>query len=257
MSSKIPKIWDSNILYSGCDIIHAPSSLSPEEACSVGFTGLTLVPSLGLSPSLPPSGEPPLDMLSDVRGKNVLIVGATGGLGSLAVQYLNAAGANVDGIASQNEWLEKLPLQRYFNYSNKNFKNELEEDYYDLVLDCADGKCYNWIATYMNHESSHLVSYSSPLIQMVENDLVTSLPTFFAHRKSIEDQLRSEGGVGLNLRYGFFNYSTCSFKKLHQNLRANQIKPFISETFSFSEAPEAFHSMSTKRHFGKVVIKMD
>ena len=66
-----------------------------------------MLPSLGLSPSLPPSGKPPLDMLSDVSGKNVLIVGATGGLGSLAVQYLNAAGANVDGIASQNEWLEK------------------------------------------------------------------------------------------------------------------------------------------------------
>ena len=91
---------------------------------------------------------------------------------------------------------------------------------------------------------------------MEERQFLTLL-SFFAHRKSIEDRLRSEGGAGLNLRYGFFNYSTCSFKKLHQNLQTNKINPFISKTFSFSNAPEAFDSMSTQRHFGKVVIKMD
>jgi len=74
-----------------------------------------------------------------------LIIGVTGGLGSLISEILKFSGANVDGIGSQIEWLNQSNLNKYYNYKNNNYKNEMSRDRksYDFVFDAADGKRYN------------------------------------------------------------------------------------------------------------------
>ena len=65
----------------------APSHLSPTEAASFGFTGMTFLSSLGAFPcSLSMIGPAP-EM--NFKNKRVLVIGATGGLGSLGKRGKN------------------------------------------------------------------------------------------------------------------------------------------------------------------------
>ena len=70
------------------------------------------------------------------------MIGATGGLGSLATKILKANGAKVDGVGSNQKWLNSLELERTFDYNMSSYRDTLEVDAYDYVFDCADGKRY-------------------------------------------------------------------------------------------------------------------
>ncbi|HET6997370.1 MAG TPA: NADP-dependent oxidoreductase [Solirubrobacterales bacterium] len=99
-----------------------PSTLSFEEAGGLPLAGLTawqvIVDTIGLS-----------------EGDELLIHGAAGGVGHLAVQVAKARGANVIGTArmEQAEWLHELGATRVIDYRNQRFE-ELVSDL-DAVID--------------------------------------------------------------------------------------------------------------------------
>ena len=86
-------------------------------------------------------GSPPIEFLTDLKRKRCLVIGASGGVGSLLVQILNENGAGViDGIAGSISALEPLPLRKAISYKVDDYKSELKQNDYDFVFDCADGK---------------------------------------------------------------------------------------------------------------------
>ena len=81
-----------------------------------------------------------LDRSKKTASKRCLVIGATGGIGSLLVQILNQNNSKfIDGIGGNQEDLEKLPLRKKLNYKNELYKSELEQNDYDFIFDCADG----------------------------------------------------------------------------------------------------------------------
>lgn len=70
-----------------------------------------------------------------LRGKNVLINGAAGGVGTLAIQLAKRAGANVTAVdaLAKHDLLQSLGADRLIDYQSQDFA--ALDNKYDLVLD--------------------------------------------------------------------------------------------------------------------------
>ena len=99
-----------------------PHALSHEEAAALPLAGLT-------------AWQIVVDTIQLEDGADVLVHGAAGGVGHLAVQVAKARGANVIGTAraEQAEWLRELGVDQVIDYRSERFE-ELVSDL-DAVID--------------------------------------------------------------------------------------------------------------------------
>ncbi|MGL5870814.1 MAG: NADP-dependent oxidoreductase [Xenococcaceae cyanobacterium] len=74
------------------------------------------------------------------EGQTVLIHGASGGVGSMAVQFAKARGARVIGTASASnvDFVRDLGADRVINYKSEHFEEELQD--IDVVFDTVGGE---------------------------------------------------------------------------------------------------------------------
>jgi NADPH:quinone reductase-like Zn-dependent oxidoreductase len=102
-------------------LTHKPENLSFEQAAAVPISGLT---ALGA-----------LDAAGVTVGSNVLIVGASGGVGTYAVQIAVALGATVTGVASGSkaDLVAELGAQRVIDYTREDFADGSHT--YDVIVD--------------------------------------------------------------------------------------------------------------------------
>jgi NADPH:quinone reductase-like Zn-dependent oxidoreductase len=100
-----------------------PHALSTEEAGALPLAGLT-------------AWQVVVDTIRVQEGDDVLVHGAAGGVGHLAVQIARARGARVIATArrEQAEWLAGLGAERVLDYREEDF-TELPHDL-DAVIDC-------------------------------------------------------------------------------------------------------------------------
>ena len=99
-----------------------PANLSFEEAASLSFGGTTALIYLR-------------DKAGIQRGDRVLVVGASGGVGSAAVQIAKHFGAEVTGVCSTAnlDLVRALGAGRVIDYTREDFAAERER--YDIILD--------------------------------------------------------------------------------------------------------------------------
>ena len=101
-----------------------PRSLSFEQAAVVPVSGLTALLAL-------------TDVGRVETGQRVLIIGASGGVGSYAVQLAKALGAEVTGVSSTKklDLVRSLGAAQVIDYTREDFADGAER--YDLILDIA------------------------------------------------------------------------------------------------------------------------
>lgn len=99
-----------------------PSNLSFEQAAVVPVSGVTALKAL-------------VDVGGVEAGQRVLVIGASGGVGTHAVQLAKALGAEVTGVASTSklEMVRSLGAHHVIDYTTTDFADGDHE--YDLVLD--------------------------------------------------------------------------------------------------------------------------
>src|SRR6478609_7934424 len=100
-----------------------PANVSFEQAATVGISGGTALQALTAGRLQP--------------GQRVLITGASGGVGSYAVQLAKAAGAEVTGVASTNklDLVTSLGADHVVDYTRDDFADGVH--HYDLIIDIA------------------------------------------------------------------------------------------------------------------------
>jgi NADPH:quinone reductase-like Zn-dependent oxidoreductase len=103
-----------------------PHALSHEEAAALPLAGLT-------------AWQIVVDTIALEAGADILIHGAAGGVGHLAVQIAKARGATVFGTAraEQAEWLAGLGIDRTIDYRSERFEDLVAD--LDAVIDFTGG----------------------------------------------------------------------------------------------------------------------
>ena len=106
----------------GRAITHIPEDVSFEQAASLPIAALTALQALQDHGELQP-------------GQKVLINGASGGVGTFAVQIAKSMGAEVHGVCSTRnvELVQSLGADRVWDYKKENYTESDEE--YDLIVD--------------------------------------------------------------------------------------------------------------------------
>jgi NADPH:quinone reductase-like Zn-dependent oxidoreductase len=101
-----------------------PANLSFEQAAVVAVSGLTALQSLR-------------DVARVQPGRHVLIVGASGGVGTFAVQIAKALGARVTGVCSttKTDLVRSAGADHVIDYAEQDFASGPER--YDVILDIA------------------------------------------------------------------------------------------------------------------------
>jgi NADPH:quinone reductase-like Zn-dependent oxidoreductase len=113
-------------------LAYKPKSMSFEEAAGVPLAGLTAFQALLQKGKL-------------MANERALILGATGGVGSFAIQIAKAVGASVVAVASKKNiaYAVSLGADDFIDYSSGNLLGDIEQrfpDKFDLVFDCVGNK---------------------------------------------------------------------------------------------------------------------
>jgi NADPH:quinone reductase-like Zn-dependent oxidoreductase len=213
---------------SALNVVRKPSNATFEEAATMGIAGLTALQGLRDHGNLEP-------------GQRVLINGASGGVGTLAVQIAKALGAHVTAVCSTRnlEQARELGADRVLDYTRRDFTREPER--YDLVVDVAGG--HSWRA----------------IQRVLEPD--GRLVVVGAHGS--RGQLRHIASIWLTSRFGkrpvkFFiaNFNRPDLQTLADMLESGEVKPAIDRTYELAEAEEALRTFGEGHVRGKLVLTM-
>jgi NADPH:quinone reductase-like Zn-dependent oxidoreductase len=105
-------------------LAHKPASLTFEQAAAVAISGLTALQGLTDAGRLQ-------------AGQRVLVIGASGGVGTYAVQIAKALGAEVTGVCSTSkvDLVRSIGADHVLDYTRDDFADGARS--YDLILDIA------------------------------------------------------------------------------------------------------------------------
>jgi NADPH:quinone reductase-like Zn-dependent oxidoreductase len=206
-----------------------PANLTFDQAAAVAVSGLTALQGLR-------------DAGRAEAGQHVLIVGASGGVGTFAVQIAKAFGAEVTGVCStaKTGLVRSAGADHVIDYSQDDFANGPQR--YDLILDIAG---------------------NSPLSRL-RRALTPSGTLVIAGG---EDGGRWTGGMGRQLRALTLSpfvrqrltmlvakHRRADLERLAQFIEAGEVTPVIGNTYPLDQAPDAMRHLQAGHARGKLVI---
>lgn len=111
------------------DVAKKPHGISFAEAAALPLVSLTAWQSI-------------FDAAHLKKGETILIHGASGGVGSMAVQFAKNAGATVMATASskKHDYVKKLGADLVIDYKKENFNDRVKD--VDVVFDCVGGETF-------------------------------------------------------------------------------------------------------------------
>lgn len=207
-------------------VARKPANLSFEEAAAIPVAGLTALQGLR-------------DHGEIQAGQSVLINGASGGVGTFAVQMAKFFGAEVTGVCSTRnvEMVRSLGADHIVDYTQADFTRHGKR--YDLVFD-AVGNCS--VADYkrvLTPSGNAVVVGFTTMLRMLGVMLFGMLTTRTSDRK-IGPMLAKPTQDDLN--------------SLREMVEAGTITPVIDRHYPLIEAAEAIRYLETGRARGKVVV---
>ena len=172
------------------------------------------------------------------RGQDVLVYGATGAIGSAAVQLLKAMGANVTAVCATEhlELVRSLGADRVVDYTAEDFTKDQQA--YDLVHDAVGKSSFFRCRRLLKPKGIYLSSDLGPLAQNPFLVLVTPL---LGGRKVIFPLPRRDPEMMPYLR-GL--------------LESGAFRPVIDRRYPFDQIVEAYRYVETGRKVGNVVISV-
>ncbi len=209
-------------------LVAKPASVTFEEAAASVMSGITALIAMR-------------DVGKVAPGSHVLINGASGGVGTLAVQIAKALGAEVTGVSSTRnlEFVRSLGANHVIDYTNEDFT--LGEPRYDIILDNV-----------MNHPPSVTARVLTPTGTLIPNSIGNSGGLLAGLLRGLRAAFLGRGST--NVRF-----VKCVVNRGHLNalatfLASGEVKVTIDKTYPLSEAADAVAHMLGHHARGKVAI---
>jgi len=209
-------------------VARKPTNLTFEEASAVPIAGLTALQGLRDHGQLQP-------------GQQVLVNGASGGVGTFAVQIAKALGGEVTAVCSTRnvEQARSLGADHVVDYSREDFTRGGRR--YDLVLDIAGSQPWRKLRRVLGPQA-RVVVVGGP------NGRVVGPLGHIANVKL--------GALGKSRTAAFFvaKLKRADLDVLRELIEAGKVKPVVEERFELAELPAAMRQMGEGHAQGKLVI---
>jgi NADPH:quinone reductase-like Zn-dependent oxidoreductase len=172
------------------------------------------------------------------RGQAVLVHGATGAIGSAAVQLLKQLGAQVTATCATRhmELVRGLGADRVVDYTAEDFTRDTQA--YDVVFDAVGKSTFLRCRRLLKPGGSYLWSDLGPMWQNLLFALVTPL---FGRRKSLFRPPRHDQET---VRY------------LRELLDSGAFRPLVDRRYPLEQIVEAYRYVETGQKIGAVVIEV-
>jgi NADPH:quinone reductase-like Zn-dependent oxidoreductase len=205
-----------------------PANLTFEQAAAVPLSATTALQGLRDVGKLKP-------------GQRVLINGASGGVGSYAIQLAAAFGAEVTGVCSTRniDQVRSLGADHVIDYSREDFTTSGQR--YDLIFDSIG-----------NHSLTRLRHALTP-----RGTLVMSSGTGGRILGPMGRIMRAKvvsPFVGQTIRVHSAAPSSASLDLLRELIESGRLTPTIERTYPLSEVPEAIRYFADQHARGKIAV---
>lgn len=202
---------------------------------NVSFEAVAAVPLAGVSA---------LQGLRDVgklqAGQTVLINGATGGVGTFAVQIAKALGAEVTGVGSTDklDLLRAIGADHVIDYKQENITRSGKS--YDLILDIAAYRPFRAYKPILNDTGIYIVAGGS--VTEIFRTILTG--RFFSR----------QGGQQFTSL--FANPNAKDLALITEWIEAGKVTPVVDKCYPLQEIVEAFRYFQSGKTRGKIVISV-
>jgi NADPH:quinone reductase-like Zn-dependent oxidoreductase len=172
------------------------------------------------------------------EGQRVLVNGASGGVGTFAVQIARSFGAEVTGVCSTRnmDLVRSLGAAHVIDYTREDFVSTGRQ--YDLILDAAAHRPFRRMLPALVRGGAY-VFVGGNTGPTVEAMLLGPLASALGGRKVVFFVTSSKREDLLTLR---------------QLVEDGKLSPVIDRRFTLEEAPDAIRHLESGRGFGKSVI---
>jgi NADPH:quinone reductase-like Zn-dependent oxidoreductase len=173
-------------------------------------------------------------------GQHVLVNGATGAIGSAAVQLLKRLGAVVTAVCGTEhaELVRGLGADRVIDYTAEDFTKDQQT--YDVVFDAVGKSSFGRCKRLLKPGGIYL---SSDLGLMAQNPILALITPLFGGKKVLFpippkcDQARVKG--------------------FQEMIEAGEFKPVVDRRYRLDQIVEAYRYVETEQKIGNVVISVD
>jgi NADPH:quinone reductase-like Zn-dependent oxidoreductase len=198
-----------------------PATLSFEEAAAVPMAATTALQGLGHHGELQP-------------GQQVLINGATGGVGSFAVQLAKAAGAEVTAVTSTPnlELVRSLGADHVLDYTNEDFTRTGRR--YDRILDTVGNRS----------------------VAELKRALATGGKAAVTGFTSVRGLLGVSLRGGKNIAMVQAHVTAKDLELLSELIAAGKVRPVIDRRYAFADLPAAIAYLEQGHARAKVVAEV-
>lgn len=210
-----------------------PGNVTFEQAAAVPTAGLILLLNVRDAQLLP--------------GHHVLVNGAGGGVGALAVQLAKARGATVTGVdsAAKRDLVGSLGADRVLDYAEQDYTRA--GDRYDLIIDIPGGRPFADCRRALKPDGTYILIGHNQY-GWVGSRVWGSLPRFFGLmvRSPFVKQLPSP------------DFSTpdkgAHLAQLAELLAAGKVAPVVGRSFPLADAAAAIECLAAGDTVGKIII---
>ena len=194
---------------SAINVVKKPPNVTFEEAATMGIAGLTALQGLRDHGKLQP-------------GERVLVNGASGGVGTLAVQIAKALGAD-----------------RVLDYTREDFTGEQER--YDLILDVAGGQSWSALRRVLEPEGRLVLVGAHGSRSQLRHLAAIRLASFRGKQTA---------------KFFIAKFNKPDLQTLADFLESGELKPAIDRTYELTEAEDALRTFGEGHVRGKLVLTM-
>jgi NADPH:quinone reductase-like Zn-dependent oxidoreductase len=208
-------------------IVNKPSNISFEEGASISVAAFSALQGLR-------------DKGHIQSGQKVLINGASGGVGTFAVQLAKYFGAEVTGVCSTGNLnlVRSIDADKVIDYTKEDFTNTAEK--YDLIIDNVANRSVAELKRALSPNGICVIIGFSSLSRMFQHMFLGPLVTMIGNKKI--------GGLGTAKP----NKKDLVFLK--ELLETGKIKPVIDRIYPLSDVAEAIRYVEEGHAKGKVVL---
>ncbi|MGN6174113.1 MAG: NAD(P)-dependent alcohol dehydrogenase [Streptosporangiaceae bacterium] len=207
-------------------LVHKPAALSFERAAVVAVSGLAALQGLRAG--------------RIEAGQKVLIIGASGGVGTYAVQLAKAFGATVTAVCSTGkvDLVRSLGADEVIDYTRADFADGRQR--YDLILDIGGN-------SHLSRLRRALTPTGTLVIAGGEG----------AKWTGVGRQLRAlmlSPMVRQRLTMYISKHRQADLEELRQQIEAGRLTPMVGKTYSLPDVPQAIRHLEDGRAQGKNVL---